>query len=441
MAAIFKCKSVIGGSGLNLRFFSTSKQRLSQSYKIVVVGGGAGGCSVAAKFSSLLPKNHVAIVEPSDIHFYQPMWTMVGGGMKKLEQSGRPMGEVLPKNARWIKERASQFFPEENRLVTASGEEINYDYLVIAMGLQLDYNKIKGLPEAFNTPGVCSNYSTLYVGKTLESLKNFKEGNAIFTFPNTPVKCAGAPQKAMYISEQYLVKHNKRDKANVMFNTSLGVIFGVKKYADALEKVVKERNIAVNFQHELVEVKPDTKEAVFRLLDDPAGTTKTFKYEMLHVTPPMSSPAVLRANKQLTNKAGYVEVDRSTLQHVRFPNIFGIGDCTSLPTSKTAAAVAGQNKIVFDNLRLLMDGKKLSQKYDGYTSCPLVTGYSKCILAEFDYDGKPLETLPINQAKERMTSFFMKKELMPQLYWKLMLNGWWNGPSTIRKILHLGTGH
>ncbi|KAK4007956.1 hypothetical protein OUZ56_013116 [Daphnia magna] len=440
MAAILKCKSVIGGSGWNSRFFSTSKQRLSQSYKLVVVGGGAGGCSVAAKFSSLLPKNHVAIIEPNDTHYYQPMWTMVGGGMKKLEQSGRPMSEVLPKNARWIKERASKFFPKENRLVTASGEEINYDYLVIAMGLQLDYNKIKGLPEAFNTPGVCSNYSTLYVGNTLESLKNFKEGNAIFTFPNTPVKCAGAPQKAMYISEEYLRKHNKRDKANVMFNTSLGAIFGVKKYADALEKVVKKRNIAVNFRHELVEVKPDTKEAVFRLLDDPAGATKTFKYEMLHVTPPMSSPALLRANKELTNEAGYLEIDKSTLQHVRFPNIFGIGDCTSLPTSKTAAAIAGQNKIVFDNLRFLMDGKKLSQKYDGYTSCPLVTGYSKCILAEFDYDGKPLETLPINQAKERMTSFFMKKELMPLLYWKLMLNGWWNGPSTIRKILHLGTG-
>nr|CAH0111032.1 unnamed protein product [Daphnia galeata] len=438
MAALFKCKMVVGcTANWNPRFFSTTSQRLSQSYKLVVVGGGAGGCSVAAKFTSVLPKNNVAIIEPSDTHYYQPMWTMVGGGMKKLEQSGRPMSQVLPKNARWIKERATTFFPEENRLVTASGEEINYEYLVIAMGLQLDYNKIKGLPEAFNTPGVCSNYSTQYVEKTLESLRNFKEGNAIFTFPNTPIKCAGAPQKAMYISEQYLRKHNKRNKANVMFNTSLGVLFGVKKYADALEKVIRERDISVNFRHELIEVKPDTKEAVFRLLDDPAGATKTFKYEMLHVTPPMSAPELLRANKKFTNEAGYLEVDKSTLQHIRFPNIFGIGDCTNLPTSKTAAAIAGQNKIVYDNLKLQMEGKNT---YDGYTSCPLVTGYSKCILAEFDYDGQPLETLPINQAKERNTSFFMKKEIMPVLYWKLMLNGWWNGPGTIRKILHFGTG-
>lgn len=142
---------------------------------------------------------------------------------------------------------------------------------------------------------------------------------------------------------------------------------------------------------------------------------------MLHVTPPMGSPDVLKANKQLTNEAGFVEVDRSTLQHVRFPNVFGIGDCTNLPTSKTAAAIAGQNKILYDNLRGVMEGKKPTRTYDGYTSCPLVTGFDKCVLAEFDYDGKPLETLPINQAKERRTSFWMKRDIMPSLYWHLML--------------------
>ena len=176
----------------------------------MVVGGGAGGCAVAAKFTSMLPKGSVAVIEPADMHYYQPMWTLVGGGMKDLKDSGRRMADVLPTNATWIKERATNFSPETNTLKTESGKQITYEYLVVAMGIQIDYNKIEGLPEAFETPGVCSNYSTLYVNKTMEALKNFRSGNAIFTFPNTPIKCAGAPQKAMYISEEYLRKVNSK---------------------------------------------------------------------------------------------------------------------------------------------------------------------------------------------------------------------------------------
>jgi len=420
------------------RWFSSTENRLRQSYKLVVVGGGSGGCSVAAKFSSLLPAGNVAVIEPSETHYYQPMWTMVGGGMKQLKQSGLPMGDVLPKKAQWIRDRVVAFHPTQNHIVTASGEEIDYEYLVVGMGLHLDYHKIKGLPDAFETPGVCSNYSPLYVEKTLECLRQFKEGNAIFTLPNTPIKCPGAPQKAMYIAEQYLRKNGKRDKATILYNSSLAKIFAVDKYADALTEVCRERDIQVNFLHELVEVKPDTKEAVFQLIGQPAGTTKTWKYEMLHVVPPMSAPEPLRTNKELTNEAGFLELDKSTLQHVRFPNVFGIGDCTCLPTSKTAAAVAAQSNILYVNLQRTMEGKSPTKTYDGYTSCPLVTGYSKCILAEFDYNVQPLETLPINQAKERRISFFLKKDFMPLLYWKFMLNGWWSGPGILRKLFHLG---
>lgn len=366
------------------------------------------------------------------------MWTLVGGGMKQLEESGRPMSQVLPSKARWIKDRVAAFHPGRNQLVTASGEEIDYEYLVVATGLTLRYDKVKGLPEALATPGVCSNYSPLYVNKTMECLRGFRGGNAIFTLPNTPIKCPGAPQKAMYISEQYLRDNGKREGATVMFNSSLGVLFAVEKYAKALHEIVKERNIQLNLSHELIEVKPESREAVFRILNQPEGSTKTFKYEMLHVVPPMEAPQVLATNKDLANAAGFLEVDKSSLQHVRYPNVFGIGDCTSLPTARTAAGVAAQSGVLYANLRRVMDGEKLTETYNGYTSCPLVTGYSKCVLAEFDYNVQPHETLPVNQAKERRVSFFLKKHVMPPLYWKIMLNGWWSGPEIIRKILHFG---
>nr|QTJ02330.1 sulfide quinone oxidoreductase 1 [Xenograpsus testudinatus] len=416
--------------------FSTST-KACKSYKLVVVGGGAGGCATAAKFSSKLGKGNVAVIEPADMHYYQPMWTLVGGGMKKLEDSGRPMSKVLPKKAEWIKQRVVTLDPHNNKVMTEDGSEINYEFLVVALGLQLNYNQIKGLPEAFETPGVGSNYSYLYVNKTLEALKNFKQGNALFTLPNTPIKCAGAPQKVMYISEQYFRKHGKRDKANIIYCTSLPVIFGIKKYADALWKVVKERDITVNLRHNLIEVKPDTREAVFQNLESP-DELLTLPYEMLHVTPPMSAPDPLRQCAPLVNEAGYLNVNKNTLQHVTFPNVFGIGDCTNVPTSKTAAAVAGQFGVMRRNLSLAMAGGSPKHEYDGYTSCPLVTGYSSCILAEFDMDGNPLETFPINQAKERRTMFHLKKDMMPPMYWYGMLNGLWEGPKYMRKMMHLG---
>ncbi|XP_068204174.1 sulfide:quinone oxidoreductase, mitochondrial-like [Palaemon carinicauda] len=408
-----------------------------KSYKLVVVGGGAGGCATAAKFSSKLGKGQVAVIDPANMHYYQPMWTLVGGGMKTLEDSGKPMSEVLPRKADWIKRKVVSFDPHNNKVITDKGQEINYEYLVVALGIQLNYEQIEGLPEAFETPGVCSNYSPMYVKKTFKSLKRFKEGNAVFTFPNTPIKCAGAPQKIMYISEEYLRTHGKRDKANIEYFTSLPVIFGIKKYADALWKVVNERNINVNLRQNLIEVKPDSREAIFQNLDKP-DEFKTIKYDMLHVTPPMSSPDVLRNCAALVDGAGYLKVNKETLQHESFPNIFGIGDCTNVPTSKTAAAVAGQFGVLHRNLSMVMEGKTPQSVYDGYTSCPLVTGYSTCILAEFDMNGNPLETFPLNQAKERRTMFHMKKDIMPSMYWMGMLNGLWEGPKYVRKAMHLG---
>jgi len=419
------------------RLLSTSS-RLDRelSYKLVVVGGGAGGCGTANKFANKLGKDQVAVIEPGDMHYYQPMWTLVGGGLKSLAQSGRPMKNCLPKNATWLKDSVTSFSPEENQLTTASGDVITYDHLVIAMGLQLRYERIKGLPEAFDTPGVGSNYSVKYVEKTTEAIKNFKGGNALFTFPNSPIKCAGAPQKIMYIAEETFKKEGVQ--ANIQYHTALPVLFGVKKYADALWEVVKGRGINVNLRHNLIEVKPESKEAVFQHLD--TQETVTVPYDLLHVTPPMSTPDPLATNASLADAAGFLDVNKETLQHNKFPNIFGIGDCTSVPTAKTAAAVAAQLGIIRKNLGASLKSQPLPTKYDGYTSCPLVTGSNSVILAEFDFQAppQPLETFPINQAKERWTMYQLKAHFMPQLYWFGLIKGWWEGPGIFRKALHFG---
>jgi len=412
----------------------------SSKYKVVVVGGGSGGCAIAAKFASSLGKD-IAVVEPQETHYYQPIWTLVGAGLKDFGGSGRPMTEVLPESCTWIKEKATVFDPENNCLKLGSGEKIHYDYLVLGLGMQVDYDKIPGLEAAFQEdPMVASNYHPKWVQKTNPALQSFKGGNAIFTFPNTGIKCPGAPQKIMYLAEEIFRKNGVRDKSHVIYNSSLPVIFAQPKYAKALWEVVKDRGIQVNLRTNLAAVDHKTKTATFELLDE---GNKTFeeKYDFLHATPPMSAPSVLKSSP-LANEAGFVAVDKHTLQHDKFSNVFGIGDCTSVPTPKTAAAAACQSGILHDNLTAVMEGKQTKPLYDGYTSCPLVTSSNKCILAEFEgFSMTSLETFPvIRQDVERQTSYWLKADMLPQLYWRMHVKGKWNGPRTFRKLFHLGMG-
>ncbi|XP_063053159.1 sulfide:quinone oxidoreductase, mitochondrial [Engraulis encrasicolus] len=415
---------------------TTSRSASKEHVKVLVVGGGSGGITMSARMKRKVGADNVAVVEPSEMHYYQPIWTLVGAGAKNLESSGRPTASVMPSGVKWIKSKVTEVNPDTNSVRTDCGKEISYEYLIVALGLQLHYERIKGLPEGFDHPKIGSNYSQKTVQKTWRALQDFREGNAIFTFPNSPVKCAGAPQKIMYLSDAYLRKTGKRSKANIIYNTSLPVLFGIKKYADALWEIVKTRDLNINLRQNLIEVRPDKQEAVFENLDKP-GETKVFEYEMLHVTPPMGPPDVLKGSP-LADEAGWLNLNKETLQHQVYPNVFGIGDCTNLPTAKTAAAVAAQSSVLDRTISRVMKNTQPDKKYDGYTSCPLVTSYNTVILAEFDYNGQPLETFPVDQSKERRTMYHMKADLMPTLYWHGLLRGLWGGPGPYRTLMHLG---
>ncbi|UJR37096.1 hypothetical protein I4U23_029800 [Adineta vaga] len=408
-------------------------------YKLVVIGAGCGGLACASKFARKLSKGQIAIIDKNDTHIYQPGWTLAGAGLKTADELEKAQSKCIPANTTWIQSNASQVEPEKNLVQLENGNKISYDYLIVAAGIQTRYDKIKGALDALDHDAqhVVSIYSRKYVRNVYSALNNFRHGQAIFTFPATPIKCPGAPQKIMYLADDIFRKNNVRDKSTILYNTALPVIFGVKKYAAALMEIVKNKNIQLNTRLNLIEVRSETKEAIFENLDQP-GSTKTFKYDLLHIGAPMA-PYEFLAKSSLADANGFVDVVKETLQHKKFSNVFAIGDCTNLPTSKTAAAIAGSNSILVKNLTNLMDGKSdYVPKYDGYTSCPLVTGFNKCILAEFDFDGNPLETLPIDQGKERFLSYVLKKDVMPSLYWNMLIKGTWNGPGLFRKMFHLG---
>lgn len=396
-------------------------------HQLVVIGGGAAGLGVAARMLRVAQCNDVAIIDPSEHHFYQPLWTLVGGGVMAREASRKPMVELIPAGAKWIRDAVIEFRPEQNLLRTRDGLEVEYEYLVVAPGLQIDWDKIDGLPEALGKNGVCSNYSYDTVESTWQNIRGFTGGNAIFTFPPPPIKCAGAPQKIMYLAEDYFRKQGLRDKSNVIYYCATPSIFSAPHYAEALNRqVVGPRNIDVRYKHNLVAIRGEAKEAVFRNTE--SGEEVVQSYDMIHVVPPMSAPDFVKQSP-LANEAGWVDVNKETLQHSRFSNVFGIGDASSLPTSKTAAAVRAQAPVLEANLSAVMRGQQPEARYDGYTSCPLVTGYGKLILAEFDYDLKPCETFPFDQSKERWSMYQLKRYVLPVIYWKGLLRGYqWPRP-------------
>ncbi|KAA6451261.1 FAD/NAD(P)-binding oxidoreductase [Bacillus swezeyi] len=389
---------------------------------VVIVGAGAAGISVAARLVRAFKKlkGQIVIIDPETKHYYQPLWTLVGAGAAKKEESERDLSSLIPAGVDLIGDAVTEFHPKQNALLTKQGTIVSYDYLVAAAGLQINWNGVKGLRDAVGKNGVCSNYSYHTVDSTWENIRNFKGGTAIFTHPDSPVKCGGAPQKIMYLADDYFRKSNVRNQSEIIFASAKSIIFDVPKYANALEKVVQRKGIQTMYKINLIEIRADSKEAVFENLE--TKEQEVLKYDLLHVTPPMKAPELLKESA-LADEDGWVDVDPYTLQHKQFANVFGIGDCTNLPTSKTGAAIRKQAPVIVQNLISLMNGSSLDAKYDGYTSCPLVTGYNKLVLAEFDYNKTPKETFPFDQSKERLSMYLLKRRLLPIIYWNGMLKG------------------
>ena len=398
----------------------------STHHQIVIIGGGSAGITVAAQLLAANQSLDVTIVEPSDKHYYQPAWTLVGGGVFASEDTMKPEQECVPSGASWIKAYCQEFNPDRNQVITQDGAVITYEYLVVCPGIQLDWHLVEGLPETLGKNGVCSNYLYDQAPKTWETIRNFQGGTAIFTYPNTPIKCAGAPQKIMYLADETFRKNGVRDRAKIIYGTAGGGIFGVPAYAKPLMEIVDRKTIDLKVKHNLKAIDGERKEATFDVTTDAGVESVTIPYDMIHVTPPMSAPDFIKQSPLAGTEGpakGWVEVDKFTLQHKRYPNVFSLGDASSLPTSKTAAAVRSEAPVVVSNLLSLMDGKSLTANYDGYACCPLVTGYGKVIFAEFDYEKKPAPTFPLDPTQERYSMWLLKRYGLPFIYWNRMIKG------------------
>jgi len=412
---------------------------MSSHHQILIIGGGTAGIMVAAQLLRQKKAKDIAIMEPAETHYYQPAWTLVGAGTFDYEKTARPMSSVMPKGATWIKDKATGFDPENNTVHSTSSGDITYDYLVVAPGLVYDYSLVPGLGEAIDKGVVCSNYTD--PKHTWNVIKNFKGGTALFTQPTTPIKCGGAPQKIMYLAESAFKKSGVRKNSEVVFATAGTIIFGVPQIAETLMKVVDRKDINLRFGYQLKKVDGPNQIAWYAFADhekeynhkdvkiEKDGELTGIHYDMMHTAPPSVAPKFVKESS-MVNDAGWLDVDHQTMQHNKFPNIFGLGDVAALPTAKTGAAIRKQVPIVVDNIDLLIKHHKMGgMAYNGYSSCPLVTDYGKMVLAEFDYknnftpDPKLKQMLISDSSKESWRLWMLKKYGLPYLYWNKMMKG------------------
>lgn len=396
---------------------------MSMHHEILIIGGGNAGLSVAARLRNA-GQADIGLIEPSEQHYYQPLWTLVGGGVASQQETVRPQAAVMPQGVAWIKDAATGIDPERRSVALSSGGSVTYDYLVVCPGIQLDWDKIPGMVEAMESPTASSNYRYDLAPKTWDMIRSLKSGTAVFTQPSGPIKCAGAPQKIAYLAADYWRRQGVLDDIRVVMVLPTPGMFGVKVFADELERVVDKYGIEVRFNSEMTEVDPEAGMAV--ITDNAAGSQESLHYDLLHVVPPQSAPDWLKLTPLAdpANPAGYVDIDKHTLRHKRYPEIFALGDAGSTPNSKTGAAIRKQAPVLVKNLLAAMNGSLPSAQYSGYASCPLTTARGKMLLAEFDYTLQPAPSIPfIDTTKERSDMWLLKRYGLPFMYWNLILKG------------------
>ena len=404
----------------------TPTGQVDASHDVVIVGAGAAGIAVASSLLSRSPLLDIAIIDPADTHFYQPGWTLVGGGIFNAVDTARAMASVIPTDVNWIKAAVAAFEPESNQIILEGCRVVKYKHLVVCPGLMLDWKGIEGLSESLGRHGVTSNYRYDLAPYTWELVQKLKKGKALFTQPPMPIKCAGAPQKAMYLSSDHWTRQGVIDHIDIQFCNSGAVLFGVADYVPALMEYVKKYKIGLNFGETLVAVDGPSHKATFmKNLSDGSKEKVEREFDMIHVVPPQKAPDFVRVSP-LADAAGWIDVDPASLRHKKFNNIFALGDVTNTTNAKTAAAARKQAPVVANNLLVSMGQLKNEAKYDGYGSCPLTVERGKIVLAEFTYGGKLAPSFPswfIDGTKPSTLAWYLKERLLPPIYWEAMLKG------------------
>jgi len=420
--------SLGAGALLSLGSRPQAAQTSAVSVRIAIAGAGAAGLSLASRLRRQLPNAAITLVDARRNHYFQPGFTLIAAGLWQPEEVVEPNADYVPRDVEWVQEAVAEFDPDGNRLVTTSGTAIDYDFLFVATGVALDYAAIEGMDESLiGREGIASVYAgPAGAAATAAAIDRFVEtgGVGLFGRSETELKCAGAPLKMTFIVEDNARRRGRRAALDLTYNSNVDVLFTIPAVHDKVSSLFAERGIAVNPSHLLVAIDPGRREASYRTPDGEV----TLGYDFIHVVPPMRAPDAVRNSplpwqEGVLAPDGWVEVDMPTLRHLRYPNVFALGDVAGVPRGKTAASVKWQVPVVVANFVDELNGREPAAAFNGYTSCPMVTRYGRAMLIEFDYDGTLTPSFPfIPPLEERWVSWLIEEKGLRGAY-RAMLRG------------------
>lgn len=389
------------------------------SHRVVVLGGGNAGMSVAGRIARA-GVDDIVIVEPRTHHLYQPLFSHVAGGTAKASQARRPQQEVLPRGVDWIRDAATRVDPAARRVTLASGNEVGYEHLIVCPGIRRNWGAIPGLEAAIRTPRVSSHYEFGLARKTSRLLRDVRSGTVVFTQPPGPASCGGAAQKPMYLACDYWRARGVLDDIRVILAVPGSTLAPVDPADGELERKVVEYGIEVRFDTELAAVDGTAQTVTLR----GASGEETLPYDVLNVVPPQVAPAWI-AESGLADDTGFVDVDPELLRHRRFPEVWALGDAAATRNAKSGGALRKQTKALAENLVAVLQGRAPRSRYSGYTVIPFTVSRHTVVFAEFDDRDRPQPTIPgwTGLARERRLAWVFDRHLLPWVYWHLITKG------------------
>ncbi|MBT2586404.1 NAD(P)/FAD-dependent oxidoreductase [Arthrobacter sp. ISL-95] len=396
---------------------------MAQHHEVVIIGGGNAGVSLAARLKRYGIKD-IALIEPKEHHLYQPLFSHIAGGRAEVKEAVRSQHSVTPKGVAWIKDKAVDVDAKANSVTLASGSTVSYEHLVVCPGLQYNWDAVPGLAEAVHSAYGSSHYEFELAPKLWTLLSSMTSGTVVFTMPSGPVKCAGASQKPMYLACDYWREQGVLENIRVVMVQPYPTVFGVPQVDGELDRKIAEYGIELRTNSELVAVNPADRTATIRSIKD--HTSEELPYDVLNAVPPQSAPEWLKTTDLPADgdRHGFVEVDTQTLRHPRYPNVWSLGDAAGTTNSKAGGALRKQTKVLAENLLSVRKGEPLSAKYNGYSVCPFTVSRSTVVFAEFDDGYQPMPTIPqVPTWKESRLSWWVDRDMFPQVYWHLILKG------------------